>query len=74
MPCHHIVSPKGYKGLCKKDLYVVALLRTLQAGIENTNQLLKNPSRLLRKNLSSFIQVSTELTFFLSSLDGSLSS
>ena len=36
-----------------------SLLRTLQTGIKNTNPLIKNLSRLLRKNLGAFMRVST---------------
>ena len=50
--------PKGYTRLLEKDWYKRALLRTLQAGIENANQLLKNLSWLLRKNLASSTRVS----------------
>ena len=45
---------KRYTGLVEKDW----LIRTLQTGIENTNQLLKNLSRLLKKRLGSFVWVS----------------
>ena len=45
---------KWYTGLVEKDW----LIRTLQTGIENTNQLLKNLSRLLKKRLGSFVWVS----------------
>ena len=45
----------------KHVLYVRTLLRTLQVGIENTNPLIKNLSRLLRKNLCSSVRVSTVL-------------
>ena len=38
-------------------LYIRTLLKTIQAGINNTNPLIKNLSRLLRKNLGSFMQV-----------------
>ena len=44
-----------------KGWYIKTLLRTLQAGIENVNQLLKNLSRLLRINLGSSMQVSTDV-------------
>ena len=45
--------------LFEKDWYIRTLLRTLQARIENTNQLLKNLSRLRRRSLCSFMGVST---------------
>ena len=38
-------------------LYIRTLLKTIQAGINNTNPLIKNLSRLLRKNLGSLMQV-----------------
>ena len=40
-------------------MYIRTLLRTLQAGIKNTNPLIKKLSRLLSRNLGSFIGVST---------------
>jgi len=40
-------------------LYIRILLRTLQAGIQNTNPLITNLARLIRKYLDSFIRVST---------------
>jgi len=43
----------------KHVLYIRTLLRTLQAGIQNTNPQIKNLSRLLRKNQGSFMQIST---------------
>ena len=43
----------------KHVLYVGTLLRTIQAGIENTSPLINNLSRLLRKNLCSSMWVST---------------
>ena len=43
----------------KHLLYVRTLLRTVQAGTENISQTIKNLSRLLRKNLGSFMRVST---------------
>ena len=69
--------PKGYTRLLEKDLYIRTLLRTLQAGIENNNQLLKNLSWLLRKNLASFMRVSTHflchiLLFLLSAVANEL--
>ena len=53
----HII--KGCTGLFEKDWYIRTLLRALQGAIGNANQLLKDLSRLLRKNLSSFMRVST---------------
>ena len=50
---------KWYTGLFEKWWYIRTLLRALQAGIENANQVGKNSSRLLRKNLGSFMWVST---------------
>ena len=50
-------------------LYIRTLLRTLQAGIKNTNPLITNFFSLLRKNLGSFMQVSTVLLLQLSCLD-----
>ena len=43
----------------KHVLYVRTRFRTLQAGIENINSLIKNLTRLLRKILGSFMWVST---------------
>ena len=40
-------------------LYVRTFLRTLQAGIYNNNHLIKNLFRLPKKNLGSFMRVST---------------
>ena len=40
-------------------MYIRTLLKTLQAGIKNTNPLIKKLSRLLSRNLGSFIGVST---------------
>ena len=45
----------------KHGLYIRTLLRTLQAGIKNINPLITNLSRLLWKNLGSFIRASTVL-------------
>ena len=45
----------------KLVVYIRTLLRTLQAGIENTKPLIKNLSRLLRKNLGP-LRVSTVLS------------
>ena len=42
-------------------LYVRNVLRILQAGIKNTNPLIKNAPRLLRKNLGSLMRVFTAL-------------
>ena len=42
-------------------LYIRTLLRTLQAGIEDTNPLITNIFRLLRKYLGSFMLVSIVL-------------
>ena len=39
-------------------LYRRTLLRTLKAGIENTNPIIKKLSRLLKKNLRSFMRIS----------------
>ena len=44
-------------------LYMRTLLRTLQAGINNTNLLVKSLSRLLRKCLVFFMRVSTVFKF-----------
>ena len=52
---------EGYTGLFEKDWYITILIRTLQAAIENVNQLLNNLSGLLWKNLGSFMRVSTAL-------------
>ena len=46
----------------KHVLYIEGLLRTLQARIKNINPLMKNLSRLLRKDLGSFMRVSTVKT------------
>ena len=43
----------------KQVLYVKALLRTLQAGCQNTNPLIKRLSRLLRKNFGFSVRIST---------------
>ena len=43
----------------KHVLYLRTLLRTLQNGIGNINLLIKNLSRPIRKNLGSFMGVST---------------
>ena len=45
----------------KHVLCVRILLRTLQAGIKNNNPLIKDLSRLLRKNVDSIMRVSTVL-------------
>ena len=45
----------------KHMLFLRALLTTLQAGNKITNSLIKNLSKLLWKNLGSFIRVSTVL-------------
>ena len=42
-------------------VYRRTLLRTVQAGIKNTNPLTKNLLRLLSKNLGSFMRASTVL-------------
>ena len=42
-------------------LFIRTLLRALKAGIKNTNPLIKNLSRLLRKNPVCFMWVSTVL-------------
>ena len=49
----------------KHVVYIRTLLRTLQAGIKNTHPLFKNLSRLLSKNLGTFMPVSTVLWGFL---------
>ena len=56
---HCIVPLWGCTPLFEKDWYIRILLRTVQAGNENCNQLLKNLYRLFRKNLGSFMQVSS---------------
>jgi len=43
----------------KHVLYIRTLVRTLHAGIKNANPPIKSQFRLLRKNLDSFIRVST---------------
>ena len=45
----------------KHVVYIGTLLRTLQAGIENIITPIKNLSRLLRRNLSSFMRVSVSV-------------
>ena len=40
-------------------VYITIFLRTLKAGIKNTISLIKNLSRLLSKNLGSFMRVFT---------------
>ena len=47
-------------------LYIRALIGTLQVGIETINPLSKNLSRLLWKNLGSFMRVSTVVHQFVS--------
>ena len=52
-------APWGCTPLFDKDWYIGDLLRALQAGIENSNQLRKNLSRLPRENLGAFMRLST---------------
>ena len=59
LPWHDIMPPMGCTPQFEKDWYILVLLRTLQAGIENTSHLLKSLSRLPRKNSGSFICFST---------------
>ena len=49
--------------IIEKDWYIRTLLRSLQAGIENANQLLKNLSRLPRKCPGSCMRDSTVLQY-----------
>ncbi len=46
--------------MCAKHvLYIRTILRTLQAGIKNNNPIIKRLFRVPRKNLGTFMQVST---------------
>ena len=47
----------------KHVVYIRTLLRTLKARIKNTDPLIKNLSRLLRKNLGHFMWVSIVYIF-----------
>ena len=49
--------------IIEKDWYIRTFSRSLQAGIENANQLLKNLSMVPRKCLGSFMWVSTVLQY-----------
>ena len=57
--------------LAKHVLYLRTLSRALQTGIENINVLIKNLSRLIRKSLGSFMQVSTVFMYQMTMLDES---
>ena len=48
----------------KRVLYIRNFVRTLTAGIENINPLIKSLSRLVRKDLGSFMRYSTVLVAF----------
>ena len=52
---------RNVKISCAENNVDGCLSRALQAGIENINLLIKNLSRLLSKNLGSFMRVSTVL-------------
>ena len=59
LPWHYIMPPP----ISEKDWYIGTLLRAIKAGIENTNQLLKNLSRLPKKCLGYFMRDSTVLQY-----------
>ena len=49
--------------ITEKVWYIGTSLRAIKAGIENTNQLLKNLSRLPKKCLGYFMRESTVLQY-----------